>query len=140
MITDTPEGLKMSVYAGERTKRGLSDAIARVGKAFPGWSEEQASILKDRFADNEFTDKRMMDAVNHVIDNYDGYSKIPNIANFIRFDKQIKIYTYQQLCTAHDKGELVTSDYSPVDLGQSKPSFISTTDAERYNVKMWVVR
>jgi len=137
-MTDTPDGCFISVYAGERTKKGVADVTAKIVKAFPGWSSDQTEILKDRFAENGFTDRRMMDAVNFVIDNYEGYGKIPNIANFIKYDKTA--LTYAQICTAHDKGELVFADYEPIDLGHDNPRFARREDVEKFNLKKWGTR
>ena len=137
-MTDTPDGCFLSIYSGERTKKGVADVTAKIVKAFPGWSEDQTEILKDRFAENGFTDQRMMDAVNHVIDTYEGYGKIPNIANFVQYDKRYQVYTYSQICTAHDKSELVMSDYEPIDLGHDKPRFAKSDDVSKYNLKKWM--
>ena len=136
-MTDTPDGCFLSIYSGERTKKGVADVTAKIVKAFPGWSEDQTEILKDRFAENGFTDQRMMDAVNHVIDTYEGYGKIPNIANFVQYDKRYQVYTYSQICTAHDKSELVMSDYEPIDLGHDKPRFAKSDDIAKFNLKKW---
>ena len=133
-----PDGSQaVSIYSGGRTKQGLMAAISKILIAFPGLSKEQADLLKDRFAENNFTDERMMDAAKHVIDTYEGYGKIPNIANFIRFDKQVKIMTYRELCSAHDKGDLAFGDYEPVDMGGEKPFFAKAIDVDRYKIKRW---
>ena len=52
------------------------------------------NLLKDRVKANKLTSKRLTDAVNHVIDTF-VYQK-PAIANFISFDRNIKVYNYKQ--------------------------------------------
>jgi len=61
--------------------------------AFPKFSSSQLEILKDRFAENGFDDKRMVASVDYVIDTYEGWDKTPNIANFIQFDSNGGYYT-----------------------------------------------
>jgi hypothetical protein len=139
---DTPEGIKVSVYTGERTKKGIVDATAKIIAAFPGWSKEQSEILKDRFAENGFTDERMMDSINHVIDTFSGYGKIPNIANFIQFDKQYTAYTIQQKNSIVQKGIHTHEDFVIVRIeGMSACKgagrnilFVLRTEAERYKL------
>lgn len=109
-ILVTDEGKEISLYHGYRTQEGLYRATAKIKKAFPAWSVDQAEMLADRFADNGFTDDRMMAAVNHVIDSYDGYGKLPNIANFIQFDKRCKIYSHGEI------GGFNQPDWTDVDM------------------------
>ena len=54
-------------------------------------------ILKEKF-----TQKRLEDAVNHVIANFQ-YKEL-NIFDIIKFDRRIKLYTYNEVC------ELVTTN------------------------------
>jgi len=90
----------------------VATAIAMIGKAFPGWSEEQGDVLRDRFAENGFSDDRMIDSVKHVIDTYEGYGRIPNVANFISFDRKMKLYTYRQMDDCVRSGKASENDFS----------------------------
>ena len=71
--------------------------IAKCKSAFPKVPPDFFEVLKNRFKENGFTDQRIIDSVNNVIDNYVGWDKFPNIANFIQFDKTNKNYTYREL-------------------------------------------
>ena len=88
-------------------------------------------LIKDRAKANGFTDQRYMDAVLHVIDNYEGWDKNPNVANFIQFDKKVKAYTYKQSLEIGQK-YLVA-----VDLGYTEPRWVSREDFEQHNLKKW---
>ncbi len=97
---------EISIYQnGQLTKESFAKDTARILQAFPKMPIEMFNLLKDRFKENNFTDERLKDSVSHVIDTYQGWDKLPNIANFIQFDKKIKIYTNQELLE-------ITKDYS----------------------------
>lgn len=137
-IHGTPDGGQaISVYSGVRTKQGLADATKNLVNAFPGWTVEQTAILKDRFAENGFTDQRMIDAVNHVIDTYEGYGRIPNIANFIQYDQRVKILTYAEITKLQYDGSISWDDYQPIDVGLDKPRWAKIEDVLKYQIKMW---
>lgn len=120
------------MYAGVRTKKGISDATAEIVKAFPGWSNEQTDILKDRFAENSFTDERMLDSVNHVIDTF-VYGSIPNIAHFIQFDKKVKIYSWNELEKLHNDGNANRDDYGMLMI-DGKVRYAKNSEIDRYKI------
>ena len=128
----------IAVYRDELTAEGLVRALGRAVQAFPSLSKEQLEILKDRMIENGCTDQRAIDAVNHVIDNFEGWNKTPNIANFIGFDRRIKTLTHRELNLKHDKGEIEWDDYVPVDVGLEKPKWVKREEVVRYGLKRWV--
>ena len=89
----------------------MARGIARIMKAFPKFRPEQVEVLRDRWKANGFTDERIMDAVNDVIDNYDGWS-LPNLANFIQYDRSY--LTYNEVLKLVADGDLM-SHYKVVD-------------------------
>lgn len=136
----------VSVYMDRRSKQGLLDAIRLVKGAFPGWSEEQGSILMDRFAENGFTDQRMMDAVNHVIDTYEGWDKLPNIANFIQYDRQARLFRHSEQDALVNRGEASYQDFAiarieglsgcrSAEAAGKPPLYILRRDAEKYRIE-----
>ena len=62
--------------------------------AFPKQSKEFFNVLAERLIANGFTDQRLTDAVNSVIDKFQ-YKEL-NISDIVRFDKKIKLYNYQE--------------------------------------------
>ncbi len=71
--------------------------------------------LRQRFREHGFSDKRVMASVNHVIDNYQGWNKDPNIADFIQYDKKVKLYTHDEAI------EFGMKDLQSIDFGLSMP-------------------
>jgi len=130
--TDTNE---ISVYKGELTKFALVEQTKRVLNMFPKFPQPMLDELKNAFADNGFTDERMKDAVNHVRDTYEGWDKLPNIANFVQYDKKIKILTYNELLTVYNM-----KDYVAIDAGFSKPRWVLKDEQEKYKLKTWAFR
>jgi len=57
-------------------------------------------ILAERIEANNFTEKQLNDAINHVIDTFQ-YKEL-NIADIIRFDRRIKLYTWEEAYCLHN--------------------------------------
>ena len=127
-IQDTSE---ISVYTDKLTKAEAVIQEARIKKAFPKMFEGQVSLLMEMFPENNFTDNRMRDAVNHVICTYEGWDKLPNIANFIQYDKKIKIYTYKEIC------EIGFEGMQAIDIGQDSPRWTLIENVEKLKLKKW---
>lgn len=70
----------------------MAIACAKILKAFPKFEENQIDVLKERWKSLGFSDQRVIDAVNHVIDTYEGWDKVPNLANFIQFNRYYLSY------------------------------------------------
>ena len=87
--------------------------------------------LKNAFAENGFDDDRMRDAINHVRDTYEGWDKLPNIANFIQFDKRVKVFNYKQSI------EIGQQYLDVVDTGIGKPMWAYKGDVLKYKLKLW---
>jgi len=122
----------MSIYhKGDLTTECLTIQTDRIKLTFPKFPKEMILVLKDRFAANNFTDQRMIDSVNNVIDTYVGWDKLPNIANFIQFDKKIKIFTYNEACV------FGMSSLKSIDIGLDKPRWALEEDVVKYKIKLW---
>lgn len=66
-------------------------------------------ILSERIVANNFTEERLKDAVNSVIDNFQ-YKEL-NISDVIRFDKKEKLYTYQEVANLVTQGKASFDDF-----------------------------
>lgn len=88
-------------------------------------------LLTESLKRNGFTDERFTDAVNYVIDHC-RYPK-PSIADFVSYDKSIKIYAHEEICANG------TANYQAVRISpdQTKPVWILKTDYEIHNFKKW---
>lgn len=87
----------ISIYKGELTKAELAIQSNKILAIFPKFPKSMLESLKEAFADNDFNDERMIASVKNVRDTYEGWDKLPNIANFIQFDKEIKFHTYNDM-------------------------------------------
>ncbi len=94
-LKKTPEGTEISRYAGILTAEKLGANIKKLSAAFPRQSELFYDILTERIIANGFTDERLTDAVNNLIDNFK-YKEI-SIADVVGYDKTIRLYTHQEV-------------------------------------------
>lgn len=82
--------------------------------------------------ENKFTDQRLKDAVGYLIDNFQ-YKK-PNIADLIRFDKRVKLWSYNEVCNLVSKQEGTFDDF--VKYKKNETLFwIKRTDKEQFNIQ-----
>lgn len=82
--------------------------------AFPKIEPQMILLLRDRFKANGFDDKRMTDSINHVIDTYSCWDKLPAIADFVSFDIKVKIYTYWELREKYKDRYYPGATYDPI--------------------------
>jgi hypothetical protein len=70
--------------------------------AFPANPPEFWDVLMDRLIEKGFTNERLRDAVDYVIDTCQ--YPTPTAANFLSYDRLEKLYTYNEVC------DMVTRD------------------------------
>ena len=136
---------EISIYHGKLTKEELAKQCARILKAFPKMPRTTLDTLKDRFIANNFNDARLIAAVDYVIDNYEGWDKLPNIANFIRYDKKIKTYSQRELMEIHKDCYFAGATYDPIEKeyakiklpGIDEPRFVKKEDQIKYGFELF---
>lgn len=123
---------ELSLYTDDLLNiKGTTVAIAKLEKAFPDWDEQLTELLITRAKHHKFTNKRFMDAIDHVIDNYK-YQK-PHIADIISFDKKVKMYTYNEMLTiCSNNNTLPTTDFFKSVLIQNKRVWVEKSDYVNY--------
>lgn len=72
-------------------------------------SDQFFNLLSERIIANDFTENRLIDAINHVIDNF-AYKEL-NISDVIRFDRKVKLYTYPEVSDLVTAGKASFSDF-----------------------------
>lgn len=92
----TQSNNELSIYLDKLTDVGVAKNIRKLQTAFPKQSKEFFNVLAERLVANGFTDQRLTDAVNNVIDNFQ--FKELNISDIVRFDKTVRLYSYQEAC------------------------------------------
>ncbi len=140
----------VSVYRGNLTKEGIAAYGKKIRVAFPKLfadktKEEQrawAVLFSERLKENGFTDERLKDAVNYVIDNYSAWNREPQISDFISFDKKIKCWTYPDLMEKYKEAYYVGAKVDPIaayferaDMGLDYPLYVTKSDFKKYNLK-----
>ena len=86
----------MSLYQGSLSDMGVAKNMRKLQSAFPRQSKEFFNVLAERLIANGFTDERLTDAVNNVIDNFQ--FKELNISDIVRYDKKMRQYNYKEAC------------------------------------------
>jgi len=134
----------ISIYEGKLSKIETAKQTIRIALAFPKMPEQTIEILRDRFIENNFNDERMIASVNHVIDNYEGWDKVPNIANFIQYDKTIRFYTGRELKEKYKDSYYAGATYDPiakeycaVDINVGELRWIKKEHQKKYKIKLW---
>jgi len=94
---------QVSIYhkGAKATQEQIIRNIAKLEMAFPKMERGFFKILLDRIDANSFSNKRLENAVNYVIDRFQ-YKEL-NVADIISWDKKINIYTHQQICNLIQK-------------------------------------
>lgn len=130
-MTPTLSG-EISVYKGELTESCIVIQTGKIFQAFPKMDIETYDLLKERFKANNFNDERLVASVAHVIDSYEGWDKVPNIANFIQYDKTVKIYTYEEAI------KFGMRDLTSIRIGELvNPRWCLTEHVEKYKLTKW---
>jgi hypothetical protein len=130
-------GSEVSIYSGPLTDSCLVKSVAVIKKSFPSLPISFYDILIDRIQANHFSNTRLIDAVNHVIDNC--HYPTPTIADFISFDQKYKVFSYDEMLKKLDEmgGDRKIWDlYKSVKLpGLPKPVWVHVNDIAKYNIK-----
>lgn len=72
----------------------------------------------ERIKANNFSDERLIDAVNNVIDNFQ-YKEL-NISDIIKWDKREKLITYNQLVSLVTSGKENMLDWEMIEINGHK--------------------
>jgi hypothetical protein len=109
---------ELSIYNDQKTPQGFYEAWLRLESCFPTLDTEYWDILQNRANANGFTDKRLMDAINHTIDTCK-YPK-PSIADIIGYNKSIKLYSYDEMIHFITENNVTTNFFKSVLLNERR--------------------
>jgi hypothetical protein len=102
-IKRTVDGCELSLYDDQQIPETvLAMQVARLKVAFPRMERHFFDMLAERIVSNNFTEKRLIDAVNNIIDNFK-YKEL-NIADIISFDRRVKLHTGYEYVNAQTSG------------------------------------
>lgn len=126
---------EISVYHGDLTKETAKNQFHRIKIAFPKLPAEFYIILQERLIENGFSDERFKDAVSHVIDTH--IYPQPQIAEFITYDKRIKLFTYQEMLAKVDKENIKWDHFKAVPVPGSKLKlWANKMEIEKYHLNL----
>jgi hypothetical protein len=132
-----PQGNReLSIYRDKLVKeQDIKPELKKLCAAFPEISDDFIILLSDRIIDNDFTVKRLQDAMKYLIDNF--HYKKPNIADIISFDKRIKLYDYYQIIEmVNQYGVSIWETYKPIKTAHKLRLFASMKDIETYKLEI----
>jgi hypothetical protein len=123
---------EISTYMGDVLQpKTVIEEVSKISVAFPTLSPQFIDILIQRAIEKGFTSKRLRDSVNHVIDNCQ-YPN-PTLANFLSFDKRIKVLTYNELSELVCSHRAEFGDYHRYSIN-NKALYIRKVDKELYGM------
>lgn len=67
------------------------------------------NLLSERVVANGFSNERLKDAINHILDNFQ-YKELV-ISDIIKFDRKVKLYTYSEVVNMVTKGSATWPDF-----------------------------
>ena len=129
---------EISLYSGGLTIDAVKQAKNVLQIAFPDLTLDFYDIFFARIKENNFSDERLKDAVNHVIDTC-VYPK-PAIANFILFDKKIKLVKHQQIVELNQRStENEFANYAALQLpGMDKVVWALLSEVEGTKLEKYI--
>ncbi len=128
------EHYEISVYNDDLTTENIINGTVKLKKSFPALTGDFFDVLSDRIKDNKFTDKRLNDSINNVVDNC--IYPTPTIAQFISFDKRIELYSYEEMLELNNQTQTAFKTYKSVKIaGISRPMYANINDIEMYNLE-----
>jgi hypothetical protein len=126
---------EISLYKGQLSARCLVESIATIQKAFPALPIGFFDVFTDRLADNGFCDERLKDAIKNVIDTC--IYPTPTIAQFISWDKKIKVFKYPEIVKMVEDGDPNAFDrYKRIEIeGLPEAVWVHINDIVKYKIK-----
>lgn len=126
---------ELSLYKGVLSTPCVIAEVSKIKFAFPSLPEGFYEIFSQRIVDNGFNDDRLKDAVNHVIDTC--IYPTPTIAQFISWDKKVKVYKYPEIVKMVEDGDPKAFErYKRIEMeGLPEAVWIHINDISKYNIK-----
>lgn len=126
----------MTAYGvGQLTTQHVINQVKKLRKAFPQVQADFTDVLLERAKEKNWTDERLTDAVNNLIDTCQ--YPTPTLANVLSFDKRIKTYTYNEMCDmAYDYGKSVWQTYLRLDDDFARGRYAHMSDVANYRLPL----
>jgi hypothetical protein len=125
---------EISIYKGPViSNESIVKYSVKIRQAFPTLAPEFYDILLNMAKEEGFTDERFRDAVHMVIKTC--VYPTPTIAQFISWDKRIKVFNYEEILKKWDEGTS-RETYKPIKFSdREKVVWVDVDDIKKYNIK-----
>lgn len=130
-LINDDDNSSISIYSGELSPETIAKSLAQVKVAFPALPKGFFTLLTERFMEKGFSNKRVIDAINNVIDTCQ--YPTPTLANFLAFDKRVNVYDYNKVCSMVIRQEVKFNDFSKV-RKNGNIFFVKNRDKVLYNI------
>lgn len=125
---------ELSIYRGILTTNCVIENTIKIKNSFPALPEGFYEIFSERIKDCGFTDQRLNDAVKNVIDTC--IYPAPTIAQFISWDKRVKVYKYIDIVKMIDDDPKAFQRYKRIEMeGLPEAVWIHINDIAKYGIK-----
>lgn len=103
MIRQTPNGAELSIYTDTQAEpKEIAIAVKKLSVAFPRQHLDFWTLLAERIWAKGFSITRLKEAIEYVLDNFQ-YKEL-NIADIIKFDRRVKLYSGREFVKAQMSG------------------------------------
>lgn len=99
----------ISIYSGTIEPGVILESVNRLKVAFPQMDDLFFNLLAERIVSNGFSNERLKDAVNRLIDNHK-YKEI-KISDIIAYDKKVRLYRYREVVSMVCRYEASFDDF-----------------------------
>ena len=123
---------EISIYRGELSPNVIAEQTLKLTTVFPALRDEFINVLIERIVANGFTNERLIDAVDNLIDNF----KYPNpsVADIVGFDCRIKLYSHSDYSNEIFSKKAVDADFC-LHWIEDRLFWVKISDCERFNFK-----
>jgi hypothetical protein len=128
---------EVSRYKGAFNQLTAIELTAKIKIAFPKLENLFFDVLIEQARKIGFSDERFSDAVDFVLQNF--IYQTPASADFLKFDKTIKVFTYEQMLKKLETDGKAFMSHKAVRIyeSQKKPIWATINDIEKFKLKIW---
>ena len=123
---------EISIYKGELTTKEMINQVKRLKSAFPNAEPGFFDLVMERAKETGFTNTRLVDAVNNVIDNF-RYPQ-PMVSDVISFDRRVKLHSYLDMTEKVNRGGASVWDNFEVRDFDGTKFWIEKSDIVQYSL------
>lgn len=129
----TNECYELSTFTDGWDHRKNAESIKRIKQAFPNLNDDYFDVLFEMLKKENFTSQRFSEAVDYVIKTC--VYPTPTIAQFLRYNRTVKLYDYGQMIDAAEKNKDIFSERLPIQI-DGYVFWAKKKDVEMFNLEL----